>query len=475
MNVTHNYNVIVNKFELSSGDEAFLKALLDPMRDIGINHKSVYLDLERMPISDEAVALVDHLISQMKPWLGAKPRQAGLSKALGTILPCLLEAVDGDANGYAYRPMNAAEFTDQPIGHRPFQRVVKAMVKAGYLSVTPGSCPTKPTTDDPRTSTQFRPSIELWLLCSDLGVSPLDWEPHFGYRPAPARVAKPILLNSSTKARYKGYRREKVESVPMAVPLSCPKVADLADEVNALNAFLSKQDIQPQRLYRGLHRIFSDGDLASPYGWDKGGRLYCRGGGYQNIPHKQNPKKPDEPFRQMITINGQQLVEVDLKGSHLRILYALKGIPLNESDDPYHVPGLDRDIVKSWVTMTLGHNKFHKYWTADIKKKYTENELTEGRVLQEDYPYQQVHNQIMKELTIFSDWPVSKWRWGDFQYIESCILIDAMNELCLEKGIPALPLHDSLLVPSLYAHEAQAALSWAFYKRLNARPGISIK
>jgi hypothetical protein len=430
---------------------------------------AIFLDLERIAKSGEAVAMIDDLLEVVRPSLGSKPRMDGLKEAAGAIVAGLLEVAAAGPLQYAYRPMNPAEFTAKAISHRRFKRVLDALRAGGYVDYIPGECPARPTKEEPRLAARVRPEPALIEVATRHGIKPAAWQDHFCYRPRNAAAPHPILLRSSSRKKLVGrFKREKVDGKPMQVDAICPKVLVLANEVHELNAFLCKQDIQPEQYYRGLFRLFHDGDLCTPYQWNKGGRLYDlgRGKGYQSIEKEK---------RKHLTINGQPVAEVDLKGSHLRILYAREGILLDPADDPYAVPGIPRAVVKYWVTMTLGYTKHHSRWTNDTKQDYQEDDDTKGRHLQKDYPFSKTQAAILEHIPLLRPWASSTHRWGDLQYIESCILVDAMKALCLGQGIPALPLHDSLIIPVPYIDAAKRALSEAFYKHTGARPGISVK
>jgi hypothetical protein len=98
--------------------------------------------------------------------------------------------------------------------------------------------------------------------------------------------------------------------------------------------------------------------------WNKGGRLYSQGeDSYQRL-HK------DERLKMLI--DGQPVVEIDVTASFLTILHARCGKPLDLSRDPYEIEGLPRSVVKTWVTMTLGHDKFHTRWPREISADYLE-------------------------------------------------------------------------------------------------------
>lgn len=88
---------------------------------------------------------------------------------------------------------------------------------------------------------------------------------------------------------------------------------------------------------KSLYRVFNDN-------FDTGGRFY--GGWWQNIP---------SDLRDHILIDGCPTVELDFKGLHIALLYALKGIDYfaNENADPYRVDGWNRDDIKLLLQIIL--------------------------------------------------------------------------------------------------------------------------
>lgn len=88
---------------------------------------------------------------------------------------------------------------------------------------------------------------------------------------------------------------------------------------------------------KSLHRVFNEN-------FDRGGRFY--GGWWQNVP---------EGLRDHILIDGEPTIELDYKGFHIALLYALEGVDYYAQDgaDPYEVDGWDRDSVKLLLQILL--------------------------------------------------------------------------------------------------------------------------
>jgi hypothetical protein len=253
----------------------------------------------------------------------------------------------------------------------------------------------------------------------------------------------------------------KKSGSPIPIDLSKSPAKELANQVNGLNEFFAGIAIEPSDSHFAFQRLFNQAERTD-FDWNKGGRLYSLGPSYQQM------KAAD---RLTMKLNGESVVEIDLRASHLTILHALLGIAFDTTTDPYEIPGLPREVAKSWVTMTLGHDRFHAKWSRGNKDKYRENSAGE---LQKDYPISSVRKDVIKALPVLADWPTCKVRWGDLQYIESCIVIETMETLASE-NIPALPVHDSIIVPKLSEARARNVLTEVFRRHTGVNPSLNTR
>jgi hypothetical protein len=90
-------------------------------------------------------------------------------------------------------------------------------------------------------------------------------------------------------------------------------------------SFQNKANINTIRLShheKFIKRIFNNND------WNNGGRFY--GGWWQRIPSE---------WRSRIRIGNMPVSEVDFKGLHIVLLYAIEGV--NYIEDPYLINGLE--------------------------------------------------------------------------------------------------------------------------------------
>ena len=73
-----------------------------------------------------------------------------------------------------------------------------------------------------------------------------------------------------------------------------------------------------------------------------------------------------------MTINGERVAEIDINASYLTILLSQLGGEIPSDGDIYNIDGLPREVVKAWVTATLGFDGFHDRWpvglTAALRK-----------------------------------------------------------------------------------------------------------
>ena len=80
----------------------------------------------------------------------------------------------------------------------------------------------------------------------------------------------------------------------------------------------------------------------------------------------------------------------------------------------------------------------------------------------------------MKHLPIMKEWSENPIGWGDLQFTESTVVMDAITTLAFVHGVPALPLHDALMVAESQAELAARCLWESFHEHVGIYPYISI-
>ncbi len=415
--------------------------------------------------SEEAKNLQNDLVGIVHRKLAKKYKPTKkLTNAVGAMLADLLRAEAMDPPRRCFRTKDAVTFNRQgdevpgfpTIGYHPFIDAFNGLLATGYIDIIPGE---RPSAKEGTTA----PATELWAtpklidLAALYGVFLADYERHFISKPRPSQVARPVILKAGSKR--KGW--DKVSGASMRLDKADLRVMALSAQVQRLNAYFATVNIGNAK-HEGFARIFNLGDTTGA-GLDKGGRLYSIGGGYQSMDKKKRP---------FITLNGSRTVEIDISGSHLTILHALAGKPLPVGD-PYAGVGFNRDVIKIWVAQTLGHDKFHRGWSPDNNKRYRKDDSS--RSLGKDYPIKAVHEAVCAAFPLIVGWEDSKIRWGELQYIESEALLDTLTKLAFEYNIPALPVHDSIIVAVEHHEIAKRVFSECFESKIGCLPTLKSK
>jgi len=198
---------------------------------------------------------------------------------------------------------------------------------------------------------------------------------------------------------------------------------------------------------RHLYRIFNNGSFG------QGGRFY--GGWWQGIPRE---------YRKYIKINRMLTVEADFSGMHINLLYMLKDREM-PYDDPYSLEGMpdrSREVVKRSL-LTIINAKNRPSALKAIRQQIREKKLTLpagiGKIEEIIDPFVEKHQAISE--FFFSGYGVYLQKW------DSMIAEEIMLTLA-QKGIPALPLHDSFIV----SHPQEKALTMIMqqaYRKITGR------
>jgi hypothetical protein len=393
------------------------------------------------------------LLQELEGKLASKRRPSSKAKrALDAIIADLMRAAQVPGR-YSYRKTSAGSFTGGAIGYEPFKRAIDGLRAEELVQVVSGTGGGT----GRWWASRFRATDKLLIMAALHGVSPCEWSGHYASLPRPSAIPRPLLLRANSRV----VRGIKMPGAEIRVNLATSPAKELAAQVNRLNAFFARVSIEPNESHFAFQRLFNQGDRPD-FKWNKGGRLYSLGASYQQM------KSAD---RKTMMLNRESVVEIDVRASHLTILHALLKQTFDPATDPYAIAGLTRDVAKAWVTMTLGYDRFQSRWSRKNSSDYRE---TTGRELQKDFPIQQVREKVTTAIPLLKQWPTCSVRWGDLQFVESCIIIDAIETLA-NVGVPALPVHDSIIVPCSQESHAKEVLTTAFKKRLGVAPSLAVK
>lgn len=441
--------------------------------------KPIFARLDSIACSEAAKGLVSTICTEAAQWEQDHQRlrkrrsakdTANFKKGIEKLLADLLRAHQQGTS--VYRSLKRETFTGDGVGYHSFKAATEALVGLGLMSHEKGS---------PRYRTYFegvsqnlpggRASVfaataELLKRAEALGVSEQALSlatsgirKHF----RPELPKHPLRLNH--RATGKGANKERGK--PMSFSRDNPVAQRLEQQVRDINEFLAGFTIEGANHY-GFHRVFNCGDDAD-FRWNKGGRLYSVSGdeSYQQMPATREDGRAG---RDEITIDGEPVVEIDIRSCNLTIFCALIGEPLDLSADVYSDLGIDRALAKAWTNACFGAGKLLERWPPKIAAAYEEEyghrpKLTAravGAKVLERLPHLRRLND--------PDAP----EWCDLQFRESEAMIATMEAL-RQHGIPALPVHDSLLVPRRHLEAAKACLADSFEKVVGVRPYITVK
>lgn len=203
-----------------------------------------------------------------------------------------------------------------------------------------------------------------------------------------------------------------------------------------------------EMLYPSISAVFSRGNF------DCGGRLYSipkKGIGWQSLSQEQ---------RRTITINDEATVELDFKGLHVSMLYAIMGAQIKE--DPYS--GLSAELRPLYKTLMLRllnassvgctiRSMSDTIYTLKRKVLLSPRDL---KLLDCIHEYKPNWSTLIFEL-MDRHRPIRRFFGSDcgvyLQRLDGEMMLNILS-LLAQEGIPALPVHDSVIVPQSARNQA---------------------
>jgi hypothetical protein len=258
----------------------------------------------------------------------------------------------------------------------------------------------------------------------------------------------------------------KIPGRRMKIDYSDPGVKALEQVIIDLNAFIAQFDIRGGT-HHGYIREFNCGDHRR-FAWNLGGRLYSVGAeSYQGL-------SPAE--RKLMTIDGQPVIELDIRASALTIFQGQAGQPLDfeVNPDPYALPELSdtpRDLVKAFITATFGKGRLPARWPQKVALAHQEET---GHSLSQQYPFSPVRDAVARAYPRLAELRQDDAQppiWAKLMYLESEAVLKTMLAL-KDLSIPSLSVQDSIIVPQDSTQLAKDTLS-RFYRAITgATPHI---
>ena len=402
-----------------------------------------YLSLGRAPGTEAAHHVVAHVLDAITPFLAGKRtlgpgKVATIRQDLGVILGGIIGPGLNGSPVRAQRGLNGSMWSGAIPGARAFWRIADAMIAAGLLGYREG-------TQGPAMTNRGLASV-LWAaapllsLAADHGITAATvrrhWRPDRTAAATPPKLAGGSVVTCRALPGVSGDRRDDAA------------LDAIGDPVRALNAAIAAVDV------RGcpgiaLQRRFLH---ASTFG----GRHYAVGAGtYQTMSAVE---------RLRITLNGEAVCEVDVHASQLTILLALAGRRALPGGDLYGRAHPNRAAAKACVVQWLGAGRPLTRWGANTATETRAAKLRDVRAaVLATYPELGDLAAAMPA-GVLDILPVERRPWGIGQHLAAreAGIIAAALATCLAAGVPALPVHDSLIVPRSCEHVARQALKNAY-------------
>ena len=361
------------------------------------------------------------------------------------ILADLLMAYVAKSSSWAYRSLFRQSFVGEVIGADTFNNIMKQLQKLRYVQHHKGGNLKNPFHEGassrpfyPGLASRFRATEKLIERANEHGLSTDSMSANFASE-LPKRVLK-------LKALSWANGRNKVRGKTIQIKWT-PELKEVSQRIKRINRYLSEQSLENGN-FNGYHRVFNEGDHPD-FKWNMGGRLY----GVGEESYQQMKKKN----RRLMLINGEPVVEIDINGSFLRILHSLLGEQLKDKDDIYAITGINRSLIKSWVTATLGHTGFHKRWPVKLSEQLKEKGVFEEK----QYTMTEIEQIVLKEFSVLVNWPSSGVRSSHLMFEESEAMLNTVESL-INEDIPAYSVHDSLIVGEKHRDTATKTLTGTF-------------
>ena len=410
-------------------------------------------------IADLSAEIIEALIATGK----AKNRKrneklAEFELAVSGFIYDLLKGVANTAaRGWVSVEFSAISGSRENTGYRYRRAIREAMKHLGWLQVSPGKQfatkhpfgGTKPAIKPGRT-TRVRATDALLVKLYCFEIDEKNYREHF-FVELPKWTIK-------LRAKSKRYGKNKVRGRDMAVSREDEKVIALDKDVQEINNYLIKQEID-KAPFSGYIRQFNNGDVDG-FSWNKGGRLYAA---FQQL--KSNERKA-------IRINNQPVVEIDVSASYLTILHGLLKEPFDATRDAYQLEKIDREPVKAFISQVFGLGGLPKRWSPTWDDKFL---TAYGYKLSKRYKLAKVRDIVVAHYPILTRLEGLGLDWSDLMFAESEAMLTAMLVLMRHHETPSLLVHDSLIVPESGRQFAMEAIEMSYKARCGIRPRLKIK
>jgi hypothetical protein len=418
------------------------------------------ISLEREPATEAAKALTGAIVDIMVPYMPTARtigpgRRRTLASTAGRIIGGLLRLEDGEPVN-AQRGKAGDMWQHAPVGFDAFWTATDALIAAGVVGTQRGVKGPPGFGGWQGLPTRLWPTERLRRLAIEHGISVDNATEHWA-------------LSAETQTRPQPIRFDDlVTIVPMQdwtvpVSLKCDDatLGGMRRQVARVNDHVARASFSGM-VFPVFARRFKGA-------WRLGGRLYALGGEtFQNTKRRERG-----PMR----INGERIMSVDATASQLSIFAHLTGMSDRMPADPYAIAGIPRDAVKTFCVQTFGSGMPIQQWGARTAAHVQAFKVAAVRdAVLAVYPAM-AHVPAILPADLRAAVPESRLCWAAGQHLvyrESEAIVSAAD-YAVSYGVPALPLHDALLVPESGVKIAEDAMEGAYYTLIGVRPRIKVE
>lgn len=428
--------------------------------------KERYADLRSQARTPEAQLLIFRIykeIEERERKLGRRVRKRRVKSgvkfvdAVERIVGDLLRVRAGTtAPARVYRSLGKTKFDRAPVKYDVFNRALEGLKalelvvhqkgKPSYVKVEfdPGD---PISFSRPGRASRFWAMGKLLRVAGSYGINSGNVGKHF--TPEPPR--HPLVLKEHGTGRGRNRERGKTAEFKHT-----PETKRLEADVRDLNDFLAGFELMGGEHY-GYTRVFNN------LSWKKGGRLYSDGEhNYQQLPETERIK---------MTISGAPVAEIDIRASQLTIYHARVGEPLESSDDPYALAGVDRSIGKLWTLASFGNSKPATRWPPKMAEEYR---AVTGQDLGTVAKARDVGRKMLEALPALKKLEDHSNIWAALQFLEAKAVVATMLILMRHHSVPSLSMHDGIIVPRSQADLAKTVLSREFHRVVGVVPTLTV-
>ncbi|QUJ76106.1 hypothetical protein KDD17_14440 [Sulfitobacter albidus] len=339
------------------------------------------------------------------------------------------ESANEASQGFLYRPVCRAELKATFVSRTNFEVLTAYWEAMGWLEKVNHTYHyidfdgEKTDLVDYAKAARYRATPAFLTLAADHGITPETVAQYF------ERSFKDSALVQVRESKGGNYLRPQKGKL---VKWADHKIKPHLKQIQYLNTMMQEHNYSLTSP-PAVRRLFNCSDRED-FDLDLGGRLYAvSDDNWRNMPKAERAK---------ITIDGCATVEVDVKASHLSILYALHGQTLVYRPDPYYLKGVPRWIVKGLVVAWMGRGKQPSRWPQKMIEEFHEKE---GKKLGRVHRAKDIGAAMLARHPVLGELKPDVLDWANLQYEEAQCFIGAMMKLH-EDSIPSLPVHDSLRV-----------------------------